>query len=90
MAHVHLTSHLHRFFPGLADGEVDGETVSDVVLALDSRHRGLASYLTDERGSLRTHVHIFVRDELIRDRVTLTDPVGPDDHVHILQALSGG
>ena len=90
MAHVHLTSHLHRFFPGLCDGEVDGDTVSDLVRALDSRHEGLARYLTDERGALRTHVHIFVREELIRDRVGLSDPVGPDDHVHILQALSGG
>jgi sulfur-carrier protein len=90
MAYVHLTSHLRRFFPGLSDGQVHGATVADIVGTLEERHKGLARYLTDERGALRPHVHVFVRDELIHDRVSLSDPVGPDDRVHILQALSGG
>jgi hypothetical protein len=90
MPYVHLTSHLHRFFPGLADGEYPGSTVREIVASIDSRHPGLASYLTDERGGLRTHVHVFVRDEMIRDRDNLSDPVTPTDRVHILQALSGG
>jgi sulfur-carrier protein len=90
MPFVHLTSHLHRFFPGLSDGEVPGSTVRDIIENLESMHAGMSRYLTDERGALRTHVHIFVRDELILDRERLSDAVGEADRVHILQALSGG
>ncbi|MFN7145390.1 MAG: MoaD/ThiS family protein [Myxococcota bacterium] len=87
---VHFTRHLQRFFPDLASQEVPGATVADVVGALDSRFPGLAAYLVDERGSLRKHVNIFVGDELVRDRVRLSDPVGADTPVHVIQALSGG
>jgi hypothetical protein len=35
-------------------------------------------------------VNVFVGEERIRDRVTLTDPVGPSSRVFVFQALSGG
>ena len=50
----------------------------------------LARYIVDERGALRRHVNIFVGDELIYDRDTLSDPVNSDSRVFIFQALSGG
>jgi sulfur-carrier protein len=87
---VSLTRHLQRFFPTLAEGEVAGATVRDLIDELDRRHPGLASYLIDERGRLRRHVNVFVGDEPIRDREALSDPVAPADRVSILQALSGG
>jgi sulfur-carrier protein len=90
MPFVHFTSHLHRFFPGLRDGEVPGATVAELVKNLEARHSGIARYLTDEHGALRTHVHIFIREELILDRAGLSDKLCPDDRVHVLQALSGG
>jgi molybdopterin converting factor small subunit len=90
MPHVTFTRHLTRFFPALADGEVPGATVREVLDALERRHPGLASYLVDETGRLRRHVNIFVRDEPIADRARLSDAVGPEDRVFILQALSGG
>ncbi len=90
MPHVTLTSHLRTFFPTLADGEVRGATVRDLIDELDRRHPGLASYLVDETGRLRRHVNVFVGDEPIHDRERLRDVVGEDDRVFILQALSGG
>ena len=51
---------------------------------------GFAFYICDERGSLRTHVNIFIEEDLVRDRKKLTDKVKPDSRVYILQALSGG
>ncbi|MGV3720328.1 MAG: MoaD/ThiS family protein [Actinomycetota bacterium] len=90
MPTVHFTRHLLRFFPSLATTEVEASTVAAVVSELERRHRGLADYLVDERGALRKHVNIFVGDELVRDRDTLSDPVAPDSQVHVIQALSGG
>ena len=90
MPHVSFTRHLQRFFPTLAEGEVPGATVREVVDELDRRYPGLKCYLVDETGRLRRHVNVFVGDEPIADRVTLADALAPDANVFILQALSGG
>lgn len=92
MATVHLTRHLYSFFP-LLEGrtlEVDARTVGEVVKALESLAPGIGFYICDELGRLRTHVNIFVANQMIRDRRGLSDEVGQNDQVHILQALSGG
>lgn len=90
MAHVAFTSHLRRFFPDLADGDVPGATVREVIEELERRHRGLASYLVDDTGRLRRHVNVFVGEEPIRDREKLSDALAPGDRVFVMQALSGG
>lgn len=92
MAQVELTAHLHQFFPKLAGRAlaVDGATVAEVVRRLDALAPGFAFYVCDERGRLRQHVNIFVGEERVNDRATLTDPVAPHARVLILQALSGG
>ena len=90
MPSVAYTSHLLRFFPDLADEEVDGNTVAEIVRELERRHPGLASYLVDERGSLREHVNIFVGSSSIVDRRALSDAVPEASRLFIAQALSGG
>lgn len=92
MALVSFARHLYRFFPGLEGQEirVQAGTVAQVVSELEKLQPGFAFYITDERGSLRTHVNIFVEEELVADRRTLSDPIKPDAHVYIMQALSGG
>lgn len=90
MARVRFTRHLLRFFPDLREGDAPGGTVREVLAALDARHPGLARYLVDDLGRLRRHVNVFVGQEPIRDRVALSDVVGPDQELFILQALSGG
>ena len=92
MAKVELTKHLFTFFPQLEGRELtfDASTVADVVAELERIAPGFAFYVCDERGRLRMHVNIFVGDERIADRQTLSDRVGPDSRVFIMQALSGG
>ncbi len=90
MPRVQFTKNLVRFFPRLEDGEYAGETVAELVASLERAHPGLASYLVDERGALRRHVNVFLGDELIRDRVRLSDRVPPGAVVSVFQALSGG
>lgn len=92
MAHVELTSHLYQFFPALEGQKivVEGGTVREVVDAMEALVPGFASYICDERGRVRQHVNIFVENERIRDRGTLTDAIAPDSRVFFLQALSGG
>ncbi len=93
MPEVRIVPQLRRFFPALAETPsvtVDGETVAEVVRALDARVPGLAGYVVDERGALRVHVNIFVGDAMVIDRRGLSDRVPAGVGVFIAQALSGG
>ena len=90
MAQVKFTPNLKRFFPDLRECEIEACTVADIVSAVDQRWRGLADYIIDEQGALRKHVNIFVGDELLRDKRTLSDRVSADTRIFIVQALSGG
>ena len=92
MAKVELTRHLYAFFPHLEGREivVEARTLREVVGELEKLAPGFAFYVCDERGRLRTHVNMFIGEERAQDRAGLTDPVGADSRVFILQALSGG
>ena len=90
MVQVKFTSHLYRFFPGLTELNVEGQTIAEIVASLDEHYHGLADYVVDETGALRKHVNIFIGEDLIDDRKHLQDAVKPGDRVFIMQALSGG
>lgn len=90
MPRITFTRHLERFFPGISDMEIPGETVAEILSTLDRDFPGLRDYIVDETGALRKHVNIFVDGELVHDRRSLSDSVSTDATIHILQALSGG
>jgi sulfur-carrier protein len=90
MAKVKFTSALKRFFPSLTELEINGKTVKEALLNIEQTYPGMLQYLVEDNGQLRKHVNIFVRGELINDRVTLNDAVNPKDELLIFQALSGG
>ena len=89
MARVVFTKNLQRHVP-CPPTAAPGTTVREVldhVFAENSRLRG---YVVDERGSLRKHMTIFVDGELLQDRRSLSDEVGPESEIYVMQALSGG
>lgn len=91
MAKVRFTAALKRFYPNLeAEEMVPGTKISEVLEAIDQKYPGIIDYVIDEEGALRKHVNIFLREELIKDKLTLSDPVAEQDEVLIYQALSGG
>ncbi len=92
MVHIEVTRHLFTFFPSLEGRElkVSGSTVAEVLRKVEKIAPGFAFYVCDEHGRMRQHVNVFVDGRPVKDRGTLTDPVGEDSRVLILQALSGG
>jgi sulfur-carrier protein len=91
MPRVAFTRHLQKFFPSLKQEEVvEGATVREAIAELEKRYPGFALYVADETGRLRRHVNVFVGNEPICDRESLSDAVSPGDEIYILQALSGG
>ena len=90
MAKVKFTSALKRFFPSLTELDIPGDSVKEALYNIEQQHPGMLNYLTEDNGQLRKHVNIFLKGELIKDRVTLNDPVNARDELLIFQALSGG
>jgi molybdopterin converting factor small subunit/photosystem II stability/assembly factor-like uncharacterized protein len=86
MTTVHLPASLRDLAGGAGEVTTSAADVATIVSDLEARYPGLAGRVTDERGSLRPHVKIFVNGEL----VGLDDPVSETDEVRILPAISGG
>lgn len=89
MPRVVFTSHLRRHVPA-PELNVGGCTVAqalDAAFAVSPQVRG---YVLDDQGELRKHVSIYVDGRRISDRSRLSDPVGDDAEIWVLQALSGG
>ncbi len=87
MATVLLPRSLLALFPG-ADrrNEVEGADVGAIVEELDRRIPGLRDRLVDSGPRLRPHINVFV-EGIPAD---LGTPVGPDETVHVIPAVSGG
>ena len=84
---VHVASVLFSYTGDRAELEASGATVKAILQDLDRRYPGLRFRVVDEQDRVREHMNVFVAGRPTRD---LDAPVGPDDEVHILQALSGG
>lgn len=89
MPTVNFTRALSRHVDCPGD-EVVGDTVATVLDAYFAAHPGVRHYVLDDQGAVRKHVTVFLAGRQISDRVRLTDPVGPTDEIHVMQALSGG
>ena len=87
MATVLLPRSLLELFPGAERRQtVDGETVDAIVRELDARVPGMRDRLVDAGPRLRPHINVFVAGE----PAGLDTPVGPNDTVHVIPAVSGG
>ncbi|MEQ9813126.1 MAG: MoaD/ThiS family protein [Azospirillaceae bacterium] len=89
MADIHFTPQLERFL-ACPPATVAGETVADVLHRLFDDRPRLRSYILDDQDRLRRHVAVFVNGRPLKDRIRLSDKVGPRDRIDVLQALSGG
>lgn len=90
MPTLKFTANLKRFYPNLDTLTLSERSIPEILSVLDERFPGIKDYVVDEQGRLRKHVNIFIGNELIRDRDTLSDVVNETDEVYIMQALSGG
>lgn len=89
MSHVAFTSQLQRFTHA-PEFDTDAPTLRAALEDAFDLNPRLRDYVLDEQGHLRRHVVVFIAGRRVVDRVTLSDPLGADDHVYVLQALTGG
>jgi len=86
MAVVRLRAPLSELAGGRRELELDGETVGEVLQALEREHPDVKGWILDERGLIREHINVFVNKEYGREDTT----VGAQDRLHVLPAISGG
>jgi sulfur-carrier protein len=89
MPTVIFTRALERFLEAPST-TVEGATLGAALAAVFASRPALRGYVLDDQGAVRRHVAVYVNGRPIRDRVRLGDPVGPDDEIYVIQALSGG
>ncbi len=86
MALLRLREPLKKLTGGRSDHPVEGETVGELLRELERAHPAVGGWILDERGLIRRHVNVFVNGECGREDT----PVGPDDRLDVLPAISGG
>lgn len=89
MARVVFTANLQRHI-ACPTKQATGDTVRVVLDQVFAGNPKLRTYVLDDQGRVRQHVHVYINNERIADAITLSDPVKPDDEVFVFQALSGG
>jgi molybdopterin synthase sulfur carrier subunit len=86
---VRIPTQLRPLAGGASELTVEGETVGDVLKALDAAHPGFADRLFDESGALRRFVNVFLGEEDVRFLDGLNTPVG-NEGLSIVPAVAGG
>ena len=89
MPHVVFTPALQRHV-ACPPADVEGRTVREALDRAFGQNPRARAYVLDEQGALRKHMVVFVDGEAILDRTGLSDGVGADSQIYVMQALSGG
>lgn len=87
---VRIPTQLRSLATGASEVALQGETVGDVLRALDAAHPGFGERLFDEQQGLRRFVNVFVDDEDIRFLDGLDTKVTDGAVVSIVPAVAGG
>jgi molybdopterin synthase sulfur carrier subunit len=87
---VKIPTQLRSAAGGEAETKVDGATVQEVLDGLFERHGELRARMSDEDGTLRRFVNVYLAGEDIRFLDGLQTPVSDGAELTILPAVAGG
>jgi len=71
---------------GARELELEGATVKETLIALESTRPAIAGWVLDERRAIREHVNIYVNGQRAQEET----PVEAADRIHVLPAITGG
>ncbi len=87
---VKIPTQLRAAAEGASETQLDGATVQEVLNGLYERFGELRERISDDDGSLRRFVNVYVSGEDIRFLDGLQTPVTDGAEVTILPAVAGG
>ena len=86
MALVRLRGPLKRLAGDRPEHAVAGSSVAELLRELERAQPAMTGWVLDERGRIRRHINVYVNGEQAREDT----PVGRDDRIDVLPAISGG
>jgi len=89
MATVLVPTALRKLTSNLAEVEVPGSTVGEVLRNLAAAHPAVGQQVF-ENGKIRGFVNVFVGDEDIRFLEGEATPVKEDEEITLIPAIAGG
>jgi sulfur-carrier protein len=87
---VKIPTQLRAAAEGESEAQLDGATVQEVLDGLYARYGELRERISDEDGSLRRFVNVYLSGEDIRFLDGLQTPVADGAELTILPAVAGG
>jgi len=89
MAHIFFAASIQRHI-ATPERKIDAHTLADALEAVFAEQPRLRGYIVDDQGALRKHLAVFVDGRPVKDRQRLSDVLGEESRVYVVQALSGG
>ncbi|KAB0644063.1 MoaD/ThiS family protein [Burkholderia latens] len=89
MAHLFFAASIQRHID-TPERDVGARTLAEALETVFGEQPRLRGYIVDDQGALRKHLSVFIDGHPVRDRQRLSDPLGADSRVYVVQALSGG
>ena len=87
---VRVPTTLRTLTGGESEVAVAGNTVGEVLSALETAHPGFRERILDENGKLRRFVNVFVAEEDIRFLDGLKTELKGGELISIVPAIAGG
>src|SRR3954454_24302191 len=90
MTTVRIPTQLRTLSGGASEVSVEGNTLAEVLEAVEQAHPGFRERLFDDTGKLRRFVNVFVADEDVRFLDGLDTKIADGQTVSIVPAVAGG
>ena len=86
MARIYVRGPLKQLAGGRSEHVLCAATIGEAIAEFETQHPALTGWILDERGALRRHINVYVNGE----RGNELTPLGEDDRLDVLPAISGG
>jgi molybdopterin synthase sulfur carrier subunit len=87
---VKIPTPLRPLTAGQAEVKIEGATVGEVLLKMDSQFKGFSDRIMDNGKAVKRFINVFVNEDNIRDKKELATEVKNGDTISILPSIAGG
>ena len=87
---VRIPTPLRRLTDGQDKVDVEGDSLGDVIDAMNEQYPGIRERICDDQSQLRNFVNVYVNGEDVRFLQGLETPTSSGDEVSVVPAVAGG
>ena len=85
-----ITTTYRKYIGEKSESVSEGDTVGEVMRAFVSTYPDIKTHLFDERGNIRSSIHVFVQKQDIKTLQGLDTPVHAETKIRLIPAIAGG